>query len=311
MITNTMKVVVCKGYGSPDVLNIEQVVKPIPKSDELLIKIVATTVNSGDVIVRSLKGSFIQKILMKIIFGWNKPRIPILGTVYAGIVEHVGIKVTDFRIGDEVFGLTGFKFSTYAEYITVKGTSAIALKPKNASFEDAAAILFGGQTAHYFLHKTNIYKVPNLDILVYGATSSVGTAALQIAKYYTANVTAVCSDYNEALVLQLGANDTIFYNKQDFTTTDKTFDIIFDAVGKISKKQCKSLLKPNGKFLTVGGIEYASETKEQLHFLKQLYEKGKFNSTIDHVYSMNEIKTAHHYVDTGRKKGNVVVKIIS
>ena len=309
MGNDQMRAVIWESYGGPEVLKIKTVDKPAPRPDELLIKIVATAVNSGDVTVRALKGNFVFKVAMNFIFGFGKPRNLILGTVYAGVVEQVGHRVKNFKAGDEVFGLRGFKFGTYAEYVSVKENSVVSLMPCNASFEEAAALLFGGQTAHYFLHKAGIADTPGLSVLVYGATGAVGTSALQIAKYYGAKVTAVCSDYNEKLVMNLGADKVIFYNKEDFTKTNEKYDIILDAVGKISKKQCAHLLKANGKFHTVGGFEYATESIEQVRFLKDLFESGHYDAAIDRVYRMDEIVEAHAYVDSGRKKGNVVLKI--
>lgn len=304
-----MKVAVCMKYGSPDVLKITQIEKPIAQPAEVLVKIIASTVNSGDVRVRALDAGWFMKIIMRIIFGFLRPRKSILGTVYAGIVEKIGDNVKGFKVGDEVYGLTGFNFGTYAEYIAVKENSVITKKPVNASFEEAAALLFGGQTACYFLNKTSISKVRNLNVLIYGATSAVGTSALQIAKYYHANVTAICSDYNRDFISGLGADKIIFYNKTDFTKSAEKYDVILDAVGKISKKQCSHLLNAKGNFLTVGGLEYASENREQLEFLRKLFENGKYDASIDRVYSLDEIAEAHKYVDTGRKKGNVVLKI--
>jgi len=311
MENNKMEAVICEAYGGPDVLKILKVNKPNPKSDEILVRILASTVNSGDVAVRALKGNLFQKITMKLIFGWSKPRNPILGTVYAGIVEQVGSNVKSFKIGDEVFGLRGFKFGTHAEYVAIKESSIVAHKPINATFEEAAALLFGGQTAHYFIHKSNIPKVSGLNIMVYGGTSSVGTAAIQIAKYYGAVVTAICSDYSEVLVLKLGADKVIFYNRSDFTQTDEKYDVIFDAVGKVSKKQCTHLLENNGQFYSVAGLEYAKQSKVQIAFLKEIFENGNYNSCIDRIFTLNDIIEAHRYVDTGKKKGNVVLKINS
>ncbi|MCC5922062.1 MAG: NAD(P)-dependent alcohol dehydrogenase [Cyclobacteriaceae bacterium] len=304
-----MKAVLCEGYGGVEVLRIATMDKPNIKADELLIRIYATTVNSGDVAVRSLKGNHVQKIFMKLIFGWNKLRNPILGTNYAGIVEQIGSDVNSFEIGDEVFGLRGFKFGTHAEYVAIKEDSVVEHKPINATFVEAAALLFGGQTAHYFIHKSSIPKISGLKIMVYGATSSVGTAAIQIAKYYGAEVTAVCSDYSEDLVLKLGADKVIFYNKSDFTQTDEKYHVVFDAVGKISRKQIESLLLDSGQFYSVAGLDYAKETKFQLMFLKEIFETGIYNPCIDRIYTIDEIAEAHRYVDTGKKKGNVVVQV--
>jgi NADPH:quinone reductase-like Zn-dependent oxidoreductase len=243
--------------------------------------------------------------------GFTRPRNAILGTVYAGIVEQTGKDVVNFKVGDEVYGITGIHFGAYAEYIAVNAQSVITKKPANASFSEAAAIAFGGQTAIYFLDKTNISKISNLKILVYGATSSVGTSVVQIAKYYHLDITAVCSEKGKNLVLKLGATKVIDYKTEDFTKLHTKYDIIFDAVGKISKRKCSHLLSKEGMYLTVGGIEYAKEKREQLIFLNELFEKGNYDATIDKTYSIDEIVEAHRYVDTERKKGNVVVKIAS
>jgi NADPH:quinone reductase-like Zn-dependent oxidoreductase len=290
-------------------LQIQDVPKPIPKDSEILVKIVATAVNSGDVRVRSLDVKGFMKTVMRFVLGFSKPRKPILGTVFSGIVEQAGKNVSNFKIGDEVYGITGFEFGTYAEYIAVSEKSVVVKKPSNATFEEAAAICFGGQTAYYFLEKANISKKANLKVLVYGATGAVGTAAIQIAKYHHAEVTAVCSEQGKELVQELSADKIILYNKEDYTKTAEKYAIIFDAVGKITKKQCEHLLNHGGIFKSVEGLDMASEEIIQLEFLRELFEKGKYKATIDKVYSIDEIVAAHRYVDTGRKKGNVVIKI--
>ena len=304
-----MKAVICTKYGSPEVLKIVEVEKPTPTDNEVLIKIRASAVNSGDVRVRGLVVSGFLKIIMRFVLGFNKPRNPILGTVFSGIVEQTGKNVKNFSQGDEVFGLTGFKFGAHAEYITVSGKSIITKKPVNATFEEAAAILFGGQTAVYFLEKAKISEKENPKILIYGATGSVGTAAIQIAKYYNAQVTAVCSENGQDLVKELGVDDIILYNKEDFTKRDEKFDMVFDAVGKTSKKQCVPLLNDKGYYGTVGGLDFAIERIEQLEFLRKLFESKNLKAVIDRMYSIDEIVDAYRYVDTGRKKGNVVLKI--
>jgi NADPH:quinone reductase-like Zn-dependent oxidoreductase len=304
-----MKAVICTKYGPPEVLQIQDVPKPIPKDSEILVKIVATAVNSGDVRVRSLDVKGFMKTVMRFVLGFSKPRKPILGTVFSGIVEQAGKNVSNFKIGDEVYGITGFEFGTYAEYIAVSEKSVVVKKPSNATFEEAAAICFGGQTAYYFLEKANISKKANLKVLVYGATGAVGTAAIQIAKYHHAEVTAVCSEQGKELVQELSADKIILYNKEDYTKTAEKYAIIFDAVGKITKKQCEHLLNHGGIFKSVEGLDMASEEIKQLEFLRELFEKGKYKATIDKTYSIDEIVAAHRYVDTGRKKGNVVIKI--
>lgn len=309
MIPSKMKVAMCTGYGSPDVLTIETVDKPEPAPNELLIKIMASAVNSGDVRVRGLNVSPFLRLMMRFIFGFRKPRKGILGTVYSGIVEQKGNAVKGVNIGDAVYGLTGFGFGAHAEYLVVKENGIFSGKPINASYEEAAAIAFGGQTAIYFLEKTKLALGTHRKILIYGASGSVGASAVQIARYYKAEVTAVCSTESKALMMSLGIENVIFYDKEDFTKKEEKYDVIFDAVGKITKKGCKHLLNTEGVFLTVGGLDYAKEKKEQLEFLRDLFEEGKYKATIDRVYSLDDIAEAHRYVDTGRKKGNVVVKI--
>ena len=304
-----MKAAICTKYGPPEVLKIVEVEKPIPKDNELLVKIMATAVNSGDARVRSLDAPKLLKFLMCFVLGFKKPRNSILGTVFSGLVEQTGKNVRDFKRGDEVYGLVGFKFGTNAEYITISEESVVWMKPVNATFEEGAAIPFGAHTAIHFLEKAKISEKTNPKVLIYGATGSVGTATIQIAKYYNAHITAVCSEDGKDLVKELGVEDIIFYTKEDFTKRDEKFDIIFDAVGKTTKKQCNPLLNDRGHYVTVGGLDAAKERKEQLEFLCKLFEEGKYSATIDKVYTLDEIVDAHKYVDTGRKKGNVVLKI--
>ena len=303
-----MKAVICTKYGPPEVLQIQEVSKPIPKDSQMLVKIVATAVNSGDVRVRSLNVKGFLKVIMRLVLGISKPRKPILGTVFSGIVESIGDNVSKFKIGDKVFGMTGFKFGTYSEYITVNQNSNVLEMPKNATYEEAAAIIFGGQTAIHFLEKAKIAKKFNQKVLIIGATGSVGTAAIQIAKHHNADITAVCSSKGHILVAELGVNNIVHYDKEDFTTRTEKFDIIFDAVGKYSKNQCKNLLNKKAVYVSVN-LGYASENIQQLKLLKELFEKGDFTATIDRTFTMAEIVEAHRYVDTERKKGNVVLKI--
>jgi len=304
-----MKAVICTKYGTPDVLHIQEVNKPIPKDNEILVRIVSTAVNSGDTRVRGLAVEGFMKIIMRLVLGFSKPRKPILGTVYAGIVEDVGTKVFKFKKGDKVFGMTGFNFGTYAEYITIKEKDNISLMPVNATYDEAASLIFGGQTAIYFIEKAKLPEKKAPKILVIGATGSVGTAAIQIALYYEADVTAVCSSYGKDLVKSLGISKTVLYDKEDFSKQTIQYDFIFDAVGKTTKKQCQHLLKKEGVYKTVGGLEYAGESQQQLEFLKMLFENGKLKATIDRTYPLDKVVEAHEYVDTGRKKGNVILKV--
>ncbi len=303
-----MKAVICTEYGSPEVLQIQEVSKPIPNNNQILVKIVATAVNSADVRVRSLDVKGFLKVVMRLVLGISKPRKSILGTVFSGVVETIGDQVYQFKEGDKVFGMTGFKFGTYAEYITVNQNSNVIEMPNNATFEEAVAVIFGGQTAIYFLNKAKIAEKSNPKILIIGTTGSVGTAAIQIAKYHKADITAVCSFEGQKLVVELGVTKIILYDKEGFTKQTEKFDIIFDAIGKSNRKQCKKLLNGNGIYKNVSSVN-ASETIQQLQLLKELFEKGAFKAVIDKTFQMDEITEAHRYVDTGRKKGNVVLKI--
>ena len=304
-----MKAVICTGYGPPEVLQIREVDKPVPKKNEVLVRVMASAVNSGDVRVRSLAVKGIMKVVMRLVLGFNKPRKAIPGTVYSGVVESVGKKVFRFKAGDKVFGMRGFQFGTYAEYMTVNQNSNVLIKPDNATYEEAVAIIFGGQTAIYFLEKAGIAKKASPKILIIGATGSVGTSAILLAKYHEADITAVCSTAGSELVKSLGVDKIIPYDQQDFTQYGQQFDIIFDAVGKTSTKECKSLLKPGGVYLNVNTSGFASENVRQLELLRELYEQGKCQAVIDRVYPMEQVVEAHKYVDTGRKKGNVVLSI--
>lgn len=304
-----MKAVVCPAYGPPEVLRVEDVSKPVPKDSEILVRVVASAVNTADVRVRALAVEGFLKIIMRFVLGFSKPRNPVLGTVFSGVIEQIGKNVTSFSVGDEVYGLTGFKFGGHAEFITLSANAVVTTKPANATHEEAAALLFGGQTAIYFLKKAGIAEKINPKIVIYGATGSVGTAAIQIAKHFKANVTAVCSEKGSALARELGADSILLYDKEDFTKVDKKFDVVFDAVGKTTKKQCSHLLNPGGQYKTVGGLETASESVAQLKLLRELYESGFYKPVIDRVYTMDQIVEAHRYVDTGRKKGNVVLRI--
>ncbi|MEJ7692657.1 NAD(P)-dependent alcohol dehydrogenase [Daejeonella sp.] len=302
-----MKAIICTKYGPPEVLQIREVAKPIPRDNQILVKIVATAVNSGDVRVRSFKVKGLMKVLMRIVLGVFKPRNPILGTVFSGVVAELGNNVSKFQIGASVFGMTGFKFGTYAEFIAVNQNSNVIEMPKNATYEEAAAVVFGGHTAIYFLDKAKISERSRPKVLIIGATGSVGTAAIQIAQHQNADVTAVCSSKGLALVKALGVNRIILYDKEDFTKQIEKFDIIFDAVGKTTKKECTPLLNKNGVYKTVNG--FSSGTLSQLHLLKELFEKGKYKAIIDKTFPMDKIVEAHRYVETERKKGNVVLTI--
>lgn len=271
----------------------------------------ATAVNTADVRVRGLRVPGILRVVMRVVLGFAGPRKQILGVVLSGIVEEVGDRVMNFKVGDEVYAATGFRFGTYAQYTTLPENKAIALKPKKASFEEASAIPFGGTTALHFLHKGGIEESRGKKVLVYGASGAVGTAAVQIAKHYGAEVTAVCGEDGVELAKSLGADHVIVYTKEDFTNSNEQYQIIFDAVGKTTKKVCRRLLALNGTFVTVGGLDTASETKAQLNLLSELFDKGEYKAVIDRTYALEDMVEAHRYVDQGTKKGNVVISVSS
>ncbi|MCB0637191.1 MAG: NAD(P)-dependent alcohol dehydrogenase [Lewinella sp.] len=306
-----MKAAICPQYGPPEVLVIKDIPKPSPKKNEVLVKVVAASLNSGDVRIRGLKVEGFMRFVMRIMLGFSKPRRPVLGTGFSGIVEQVGDEVTQFKVGDEVYGTTGFQQGCHAEYLCIPAHKVITHKPDNASFAEATALPFGGQTAIYFLGKGGIETIQNPQVLIYGATGSVGAAAVQIAKHHGAEVTAVCSSRGQELAQALGADHIIRYDQEDFTKVADRFDIILDAVGKTDKAACKPLLKPEGKFITVEGMDIAAERKEYLELLRQLFEAGTYQAVIDKTYPLDQIVAAHSYVDTGRKKGNVVLEIAS
>ncbi|MDD9797221.1 NAD(P)-dependent alcohol dehydrogenase [Priestia megaterium] len=302
-----MKAMVCTKYGKPDVLQLQEVEKPIPKENEILIKIYATTVTSGDCRVRSFNSPLLLWLPMRIVLGLRKPRKSILGVELAGEVEDVGKNVTRFKKGDQLFAMTGMKFGGYAEYICLPEKGTIAVKPENVTYEEAASISFGGTTALHFFRKGTIQT--GQKVLIYGASGAVGTAAVQLASYYGAEVTGVCSAKNSELVKSLGADRVIDYQNEDFTEKQEKYDLIFDAVGKITKNQCKAALALNGRFVSVEGQGIAKVQTKDLLLLKKLIEEGQIKSVIDRCYSLEQVPEAHEYVETGHKIGSVVVTL--
>jgi NADPH:quinone reductase-like Zn-dependent oxidoreductase len=302
-----MKAIVCTKYGQPEVLKLKEVEKPTPKNNEVLIKIRATTVTSGDCRIRSFRSPLVAWIPMRIILGLTKPRRSILGMGLAGEVEAVGKDVKVFKKGDQVYGTAGMKFGAYAQFICLSKNNVIALKPTNATYEEAATISFGGNTALHFLRKVKIQSGDR--VLIYGASGAVGTSAVQIAKYFGAEVTGVCSGRNLELVKSLGADKVIDYTKDDFTKSGELYDIIFDTVGKKTKSNCYKALVPNGRYVSVEGYGVAKELTENLVLLKKLFESGQIKAVIDRTYLLEEIVEAHRYVDKGHKTGNVAITV--
>jgi len=305
-----MKAVICTKYGLPEVLKIKEVEKPKPGNNEVLIKVFATSAHIGDTRIRRA-----DPFLVRLIFGLFKPKKNlILGLEISGVVESIGENVKSFKEVDKVFALTGFGLGGYAEYIclpekvkngTQEKKGLVVLKPENLSYEEAATVPAGGLTALKNLQKANIKK--DQKILIYGASGSLGTYAIQLAKHYGAEVTAVCSTKNFELVTSLGADKVIDYTKEDFTKTGNKYDIVYDAVMKSNHSQCKKILMPSGVFLNNNHLPKIKE--DDLLFLKDLVEKNKLKPIVDRTYSLDEIVEAHRYVDTGHKKGNVAITI--
>jgi NADPH:quinone reductase-like Zn-dependent oxidoreductase len=296
-----MKAVVCTAYGPPDVLQLQEVEKPAPRDNEVLIKIYATTVTAGDVILRSMNA--FQRIVFGLFFGLGKNKI--LGHELSGEIEAVGKRVTRFEPGEPVFASAGSGGGAYAEYICLPEDGMVAPRPANLSYEEAAAVPIGGNTALHILRKGEIQSGQR--VLIYGASGSVGTYAVQLARYFGAKVTGVCSTANLELVQSLGAEQVIDYTQGDFTQSGETYDVVFDAVRKVSASRCKAILKQGGAFLTVASP--TSERAENLIFLRELVEAGEIRPVIDRRYPLEQIAEAHRYVDGGHKVGNIVITV--
>jgi NADPH:quinone reductase-like Zn-dependent oxidoreductase len=316
-----MRAVVCDRYGPPEVLRLEEVERPVPGPDEVLIRIQATTVNRSDTETRAGRPP-----AARLLTGVRRPRHRILGTELSGEVEGAGPAVTEFAPGDAVFGVKAWKFGAHAEYICMRESAALARKPAGVGFEETAAVCDGVILALMGLRRADIRK--GRSILVYGASGSIGTAAVQLSRYYGADVTAVCGTKNLELVANLGADRTIDYTQEDFTKNGQTYDVIFDAVGKHSFGRCRGSLSPGGIYLATDHLfnlvlaqstRFAERkvvfpippryTKQDVVFLKGLMETGQYRAVIDRRYPLADVVEANRYVDTEQKTGNVVLTV--
>ncbi len=301
-----MRAAVYNKYGPPEVVHVKDIPKPTPKDNEVLIKNHATTVTRGDSRIRSfIVPSAMEWVMGKLFLGVFSPRRKVLGMELSGEIEATGKNVTGFKAGDQVFASTypGFKFGAHAEYVCLPENGVIAIKPSNMTYEEAAPIPSGGAAALVFLRTTAKVKKGE-KVLINGASGCLGTYGVQLAKYYGAEVTGVCSTGNLDMVKSIGADHVIDYTKEDFTQGDEKYDLVFDAVGKSSAQKCKNILSPNGRYTTTNGPE---PTRDDLEFLKNIIEEGKLKTVIDRRYPIDQIVEAHRYVDTGSKKGNVII----
>jgi 2-desacetyl-2-hydroxyethyl bacteriochlorophyllide A dehydrogenase len=330
-----MKAIVYTQYGSPDVLRLAEVAKPTLKDNEVLIRVHATTVNYGDIVARDFKHITPREFNMpfffwlpaRIAFGLSRPRSRILGSEFAGEIEATGKEVTRFKAGDQVFGYLGASFGAYAEYLCMPEDGVVAIKPATMTYAEAAAVPSGGMTALHLLRAVHIQS--GQKVLINGASGGIGSHAVQLAKYFGAEVTGVCSTPRLDFVKSLGADTVIDYTKEDFTQNGETYDLIFDILGRSSFSRCKHSLKPNGRYLlasfktpqlfqmlrtsTSGGKKVicalSPQTTDDLIALKELIEAGKIHTIIDRCYPLKQAAEAHRYVEQGHKQGNVVITV--
>lgn len=323
-----MKAIICTKYGSPDVLHIREVEKPAPKDNEVLIKVMATTVNGADARIRGAVFPSIFNLPVRLAMGIKGPRKKILGVELSGEIETVGRKVTRFKKGDSVFASTGASFGAHAEYTCLPEKAVMTQKPSNMTFEEAAAVPHCALAALHFLRKGKVQK--GNKVLIYGAAGGIGTFAVQIAKEMGAEVTGVCSTANIDLVKSLGADRIIDYKKEKLSQSHENYDVIFDTVGKAPITECVEILKEDGQYLSavhlelsrifegmratrksskkvIGGV--APYTTDNLEFLRNLIESDKLRTVIDKQYPLEQIIEAHAYVDTGHKKGHLVIRV--
>jgi NADPH:quinone reductase-like Zn-dependent oxidoreductase len=323
-----MRAVVYDRYGPPEVLRLEDVEQPVPRDDEVLVRIRATTVARADCATREAnrRSGLVAAIFSRLVFGIRRPKRRILGSELAGEVAAVGAAVTGFAVGDRVFGTSGLRFGAHAEFICLPEDAALAGMPDGATFEESAAVCDGGINALTSLRRAGIGR--GRSILVYGASGSIGTAAVQLARYFDADVTAVCSARNLELVRSLGAGTVVDRAREDFTRSGRTYDVIFDAVGKLSFRRCRGSLKPGGVYIATEGLANAllglvtsrigrrkvvfpipRYSRENVHFMKALIEAGRYRAVIDRSYPLEQVVEATRYVETEHKTGNVVLTV--
>lgn len=305
-----MKAAICTRYGPPEVLRLEERATPIPRKDQVRIRIGATAVASSDTYVRGLRLSPAYRIMARVALGWKGPRQPVLGMVLSGVVDSVGADVRSFKVGDNVFGFDRHRFGAYAQYVCWPQDALLALRPANLTDEEAAAIPYGGLLAAHFLRKAGVRAGQR--VLVFGASGAVGTSAVQLARHLGAEVTGVCSGPNAELVSSLGATRVIDYTAEEFVDRPERYDVVLDAVGRRKSasalRRCRQVLAPGGTCVSVDDGS-PKLRREDLVLLGELAEKGAIRPVIDRIYALDDIVDAHRYVDTGHKRGNVIVSV--